>query len=134
MKRTTTRRIVMIAAGPATLAGLLLTTGTAFASTGPAGNGQAGHVTGGRAASYTDPVFGPVRCNETQHPAFDTVACQSATGAPLTGVVGGQAGSVGWNSDFGAVTIHPVTGTLTYTVSPDGLSYTGQATYPALAG
>jgi hypothetical protein len=129
MRSTTTRRLALLAAGPAAAAALLLTTGTAFAATGPAGgNGQTGHLTGGKAATYTDPVFGPVRCNETQHAKFDTVACQSTTGAPLTGVAGGQAGSIGWNSDF-AGSGQP-TGTLVYTVSPDGLGYTGQATYP----
>jgi hypothetical protein len=130
MKRTTTRRLVLIAAGPAALAGLLLTSGTAFASTGPAGNGQTGHLTGKSAVSYTDPWFGPVRCNETQHPTFDTVSCQSTTGAPVTNASPGQVISFPgqWNSDFAG---GPAGGSITVTVNADGMGYTGQATYPA---
>lgn len=115
-----------VLASSALAAGILATAGAASASTGP--NGNQASLTGNGAAVYTDPLFGPVQCNETQHAKFDTVACQSTTGAPLTGVAGGQAGSIGWNSDF-AGSGQP-TGTLVYTVSPDGLGYTGQATYP----
>ena len=97
--------------------------GMASASTGPS-NGQAGQLTGQHAATYNDAVFGPVRCNETQHPKFDTVSCQSTSGLPLTGVTAGQVGSVGWLSDFNGTF-----GTLSFTVSADGLSYTAHAAY-----
>src|SRR2546430_6993974 len=95
--------------------------GAASASIGPASNGQVGQVTGHNAANYQDPVFGHVQCNETQHPAFDTVSCKFVDGQLLPA---GQTGSVGWNSDFGNKSIHSgVTGTLTYTVNPDGAGY-----------
>ena len=43
----------------------------------------------------------------------------------------GQTGlTVGWNSDFQGNT-RAGTGILTYSVSPDGLTITGIATYPA---
>ena len=107
----------------------------ASASTGPSSNGQAGQLTGNRATSYADPFFGPVQCNETQHAAFDTVSCKSTTGAPLANVSPGQIGSVGWNSDWtgnpALLPSHAATGALAFTVSADGLSYAGQATYPA---
>jgi len=125
-------RIAALVAGPIMVLGIgAATAAPAFASTGPSTNGQVGQMTGNtRAASYTDPVFGGVKCNETQHPAFDTVSCKSTTGSPLTNVAPNATGQVGWNSDFaGNTRINP--GTLTYTVSPDGLSYTGQATYPS---
>jgi hypothetical protein len=111
------------------VAGVVGMSAPAFASAGPDTNGQTAQQTGSNnAATYTDPVFGPVKCNETQHPKFDTVACKSTSGSPLTGVSPGQIGTVGWNSDF-ANSGHN-TCVLAYTVSLDGLSYTGQATYP----
>jgi hypothetical protein len=131
-----------IAAAPVALAAALLGTAgqtaaaaapavlTASVSTAPGSNGQAGQLTGNHATSYTDPVFGPVQCNETQHAKFDTVECQSTTGLPLTNVAPNQAGTVGWNSDFGTNSMRHATGVLAYTVSADGMSYTGQATYP----
>jgi len=125
------RKIILAgAAAAATTLAVLGGAGMASASTGPS-NGQAGQLTGNRAASYADPFFGLVQCNETQHPAFDTVSCKSTSGLPLANVAPGQVGSVGWNSDFGGKTLpgHQVTGTLSFTVSDDGLSYTGQAVY-----
>lgn len=125
------RTVLAAAAVPAALAAsLLATAGAASASTGPAGNGQTSHMTGNKATSYTDPYFGDVQCNETSHPAFDTVSCKSVTGLPLASVTPGQAGSVGWNSDFAGNT-RPGTGSLAFTVSLDGMSYSGHATYPA---
>ena len=127
------RIIITAAAAAAVLGGGLAATAPAMASTGPS-NGQACQLTGNKATSYADPVFGGVQCNETQHAAFDTVSCKSTTGLPLTNVSPGQVGSVGWNSDWtgnpALLPSHAATGTLSYTVSADGLSYTGQATYP----
>jgi hypothetical protein len=122
-------RIAALVAGPIMVLGIgAAAAAPAFASTGPS-NGQSAQQTGNtRAATYPDPFFGGVKCNETQHPAFDTVACKSTTGSPLTNVAPGAIGSVGWNSDF--LGSGHTTGVLTYTVSADGLSYTGQATYP----
>lgn len=95
----------------------------AFAGTGP--NGDQASQTGNGAATYTDPVFGPVQCNETEHAKFDTVECQF-TGGQVFAPNGIQ--TVGWNSDF-AGSGHS-TGVLTYTIKPDGTGYTGKATYP----
>lgn len=72
-------------------------------------------------------MFGPVQCNETQHPTFDTASCKFTAGQTMTP---NQTGSVGWNSDFGATSTHASAGTLTYTINPDGTGYTGQAAYP----
>jgi hypothetical protein len=124
--------ILAAAAAPAALAAILLgTTGTAFASTGPASNGQVGQMTGNNVKPYNDPVFGWVKVNETEHPKFDTVSAKFTDGQTATslGMWPGETGTVGWNSDFTNPT-HPGTGTLTYTINADGLGYTGQATYP----
>ncbi|HEY2128925.1 MAG TPA: hypothetical protein VGH77_17230 [Streptosporangiaceae bacterium] len=131
------RIIITAVAAAAVLGGGLATTASAMASTGP--NGQTGQLTGSsRAAAYTDPFFGPVQCNETQHAQFDTVSCKGVvldangnavkgSSASLANVTPGEISSVGWNSDFGD---RAATGVLSFTVSADGLSYTGQATYP----
>jgi hypothetical protein len=146
------RTILAAAAAPAALATILLgTSGTAFASTGTASNGQAGHMTGNQAISYQDPVFGGVQCNENQHPAFDNVTCKFISD-PTKGLISnaqnftvGQTGQVGWVSDFSAnpstpgpntpSSIRSNQGTLTYTITgPVGgpaTGYTGQVTYPA---
>ena len=135
------RTILAAAAAPAAIAAALLGTAapaahaaTLTASVGsPASNGQAGQMTGNRAAVYTDGVFGPVQCNETQHPKFDTVSCKFTAGQLQTP---GTTGTVGWNTDFTTtnegVTLpsHVNTGVLAYTVNADGSGYTGQATYP----
>ena len=119
------RIIITAAAAAAVLGGGLATTASAMASTGPS-NGQSGQQTGhNNAAKYADPVFGPVQCNETQHPQFDTVSCKFTAGQLLTA---GSTGTVGWNSDF--TSSGHTTGVLTYTINPDGSGYTGQATYP----
>ena len=90
------------------------------------------------AITYQDAVFGLVQVNETQHPNFDTISAKFVDGqtAASLGMQPGQTGTVGWNSDFGTnqsstKSVHPLTGTLTYTINADGLGYTGQATYPA---
>jgi hypothetical protein len=83
--------------------------------------GQGKAMGSGGADTYTDPVFGQVTCNETQHPQFDTVSCTMAT--PLSNAAG-SSGTVGWYSDFNGKL-----GTFTYTVSADGSSYSGKATY-----
>jgi hypothetical protein len=133
------RTILKAAAVPAIIAGGLLATSAGSAAhaatlTGsPASNGQVGHMTGNNATFYQDGTFGPVSCNETQHKAFDTVSCKSTTGLPLTNLTAGEVNSIGWNSDFGTASIHPATGALAFTVSPDGMSYAGQATYPPAA-
>jgi hypothetical protein len=139
--------IIKVAAAPAILAaGLLGSSAAAFASTGPVpgtttpnGNSNITQMTGKNGIDYTDPVFGAVHCDEVHHAAkgsaadFDSVTCKSTTGLPLTNVAAGQQGYVnGWNSDFPAGrTFDLNTGTITINVSPDGLSYTGIATYPA---
>lgn len=97
---------------------------SAFAGTpGSDTNGQTSKMTGKNGASrYLDGVFGQTTCNETQHPQFDTVSCKLDT--PNLGLAG-VSSTVGWISDFD----HTTYGTFTYTVSADGLSYTGHATY-----
>jgi hypothetical protein len=144
------RTILKAAAVPGIMAAALLgTSAAAFASTGPVSNGQAGHMTGNKAISYQDPVFGGVQCNEVQHPAFDNVTCKFVSD-PAKGLTSnasmfyvGQPGQVGWVSDFSAnpatpgpdpnVAIH-TSGTLTYTITGDPTTgqvtgYTGQVTY-----
>jgi hypothetical protein len=111
------------------LASLAVVSGIAHAGTPGSSNGQSLKMTGlgkqasqGGAAGYNDPFFGPnTRCNETQHPTFDTVSCTLAT--PNLSLAG-TSGTVGWYSDFNGNL-----GTFTYTVSADGLSYSGKATY-----
>jgi hypothetical protein len=140
------RIILASAAAPAAIAISLIGASAASASTGPVAgttqpNGTASIVqmTGKNGVSYTDPVFGPVHCDEVHHyanvktlaPDFDSVTCQSTTGLPLPGVTPGQVETVGWNSDFSTRNWGEVnTGSITLTVSADGLSYTGIATYP----
>jgi hypothetical protein len=128
-----------IATGVMTLGAIGALAVPAFAATPqpgttPNGNPPISKLTGGNAAPYTDPFFGPVICNEVHHANaksaqnFDSVNCASTTGSPLTNVYPGEVSSVGWNSDFAGST-NP-TGTLNFTVSADGLSYAGIATYP----
>jgi hypothetical protein len=114
------KKLIILAAMTASFA---MVAGIANAGTpGSQSNGQTDKMTGhNNAASYTDGFFGPVTCNETQHPQFDTVSCRMATpNAALAGV----SSTVGWLSDFNGKY-----GTLTYTVSADGSSYTAHATY-----
>lgn len=93
----------------------------ALASTGP-NNAVSQKITGKNAVSYADGYFGDsVTCNETKHSKFDTVGCQITN--PY--LQPGSTGTVGWYSDFGTGQL----GTLTYTVSDDGLSYSGTAAY-----
>jgi hypothetical protein len=96
--------------------------GAAFAGTPGSNNGQTSKMTGKAAASYSDAVFGDVTCNETQHPKFDTVSCAFAS--PRLDIAG-QAGTVGWYSDFNNSKLS----TMTYAVNIDGSGYTGQANY-----
>lgn len=138
------RIILASAAAPAAIAISLIGANAASASTGPVAgttqpNGTASIVqmTGKNGVSYTDPVFGPVHCDEVHHYAksgaadFDSVTCKSTTGLPLTNATPGQTETVGWNSDFSTRNWGDVnTGSITLTVSDDGLSYTGIATYP----
>ena len=133
------RTILAAAAAPAALAAALLGTAVAPAAhasalTAGPGNGTvsaSNTLTGNKsdAQSYNDPVFGPVKVNETQHPAFDTVSAKFTGGQTMTP---NQPGQVGWNSDFGSAALrgHTQTGLLTYTINADGTGYTGQVTYP----
>jgi len=99
--------------------------GAASASTGQS-NGQTAKLTGNNgAAVYVDGVFGPVKCNETQHPKFDTVSCRFTAGQTQTPGTSGT--FTNWYSDFND---RANSGTLTYTINADGTGYTGQATYP----
>ena len=145
------RTILKAAAVPGVLAAALLgSSAAAFASTGPVSNGQAGHMTGNKAISYQDPVFGGVQCNEVQHPAFDNVTCKFVSPASSGWTVNpynlqtGANGQLQWNSDFGANALQPQPGspqfsshtnpgTLTWTATgPAGgtaTGYTGQVTY-----
>ena len=85
-------------------------------------NGVSDRLTGNGAASYIDPVFGPVICNETQHRKFDTVSCRLVTSNPA---LAGTSATVGWNSDFTGGGF----GSFTYTFDADGAGYSGKATY-----
>ena len=126
-------RIAALVAGPIMVLGIgAATAAPAFASTGTGSNGSSANQTGkAGAAKYTDPVFGLVQCNETQHPQFDNVTCKFMAGQVQTPNAAGQ---VGWNSDWlgtsGLLPGHANTGTLTYTINADGTGYSGQATYP----
>jgi hypothetical protein len=104
-----------------TAASLVVLGGIAIAATPGTSNGVTAKLVGQGAASYTDAVFGDVTCNETQHPKFDTVSCRIANPNPS---LAGTSGTVGWLSDFNGTF-----GTLTYSVSADGMHYTGKATY-----
>lgn len=92
----------------------------ASASTGGNDNGVTDKATGKNAFAYVD-AWGPVSCNETKHPKFETVSCNLATPSPD---LAGTTITVGWNSDFGGRT-----GTITLTFSADGSNYSGLATY-----
>ena len=93
----------------------------AFAGTPGSNNGLTDRNTGKNAASYSDPYFGgTATCNETQHAKFDTVSCNLSEPTALAGT----SGTVAWISDFNGNY-----GLFTYTVSADGLNYTGKATY-----
>ena len=110
--------ILGVVAGALVVAGGLASAGTP----GSHGNGVTARLTGQGAASYLDVIFGPTTCNETQHPKFDTVSCRLST--PNLALAG-TTGTVGWFSDFD----HSIIGTFTYTMSGDGRTYTGKATY-----
>jgi hypothetical protein len=142
------RTILAAAAAPLAIGGVLLASaGAASASTGPVpgtttpnGNSTITQMNGKNGIDYADAVFGPVHVDEVHHaakngqPDFDSVTVRSTTGLPLTNVGPGQVGDVGWNSDFHYSLGAPFdvnTGNLHYTVSLDGMSYTGIATYPA---
>lgn len=106
----------------AAVAAFAVAPGVALAGTPGSSNGVTQKMTGKAAASYSDAVFGDTTCNETQHPKFDTVSCTlSSANVGLAGT----SGTVGWYSDFDNSKL----GTFAYTVSADGLSYYGQATY-----
>jgi hypothetical protein len=125
----------------ATVAALVVPATAAFASTPSGGTTPGGStilkLTGSNAVSYNDPFFGPVICNEVHHSNvksaqnFDSVSCSSTTGSPLTSVTPGEVSSVGWISDFSNANYPIPQGTLNFTVSADGMSYTAIGTYPA---
>ena len=138
------RTILAAAAAPAALAAALLgTTGTTAAHAAthapassttivqqPTGNGkgnQGNGVIAKQTFSYTDD-FGPMRYNETQHPAFDTVSGTFTGGQTMTP---GTIGSTAWISDFTSGPHAGQLGTMVYTVNASGTGFDGQATYPA---
>lgn len=85
-------------------------------------NGVSDRLTGNDAATYYDPYFGDnVTCNETQHRKFDTVSCTLTDARPD---LAGTTGTIGWYSDFDGEY-----GSLTFTFSEDGATYSGKATY-----
>jgi hypothetical protein len=98
-------------------------------STGASGNGTAvGHI----AASYVDPLYGPVSCTGVNQvkkgkPTVENFTCTSTSGSPLTNLTPG--GTVvapwGWYSDYNGAFTTNISGT----VSADGMSYTAVATY-----
>jgi len=89
--------------------------------------------------TYTDSVMGPVSCagvhkdgaNTGAAYGTDTWTCTSTTGLPLTGVIPGQTLDIGWNSDYYNMKSVNPSGTVTahLTISADGLSETGTASY-----
>lgn len=91
-----------------------------------ASNGQTQKMTG-NTAGYTDGTWGVVNSiNETEHPQFDTVTLHLASAWNP-----GTSGTIGWNSDF-KVSGRSGTGTFAYTVSADGKTISGIATYPTI--
>ncbi len=130
------KKIIYTGLGAAALlAGTVAMAAPAMASAGPSGsNAQQGQLTGKGAISYPDGYFGTTdQCNETQHPAFDTVSCKFIDGTSRPDLAG-VSGTVGWNSDWlgnpALLPSHSNVGVLTYTINADGTGYTGQATYP----
>jgi hypothetical protein len=112
------KKVVILAVAAAVAIG----SGIAIAGTpGSQSNGVTAKLVGQGAAKYTDVFFGDTTCNETQHPKFDTVSCRFST--PNLALAG-TSGAIGWDSDFNGTY-----GTFTYTVSADGTSYSGKATY-----
>jgi hypothetical protein len=128
------RKLIYSAAAAAALLAPVAAATAASASTGPSTNSGLTKMVGQHPAAYQDPFFGGVSCTEVDHSKnvatpFDSINCSSTTGLPLTNVTPGQIGSVGWNSDFASGPSAGLTGTLNFTVSADGMSYTGIATY-----
>jgi hypothetical protein len=112
------KKVIFLAAVTASFA---IAGGIAIAGTPGSSNGQTAKLVGQGAASYADPIFGDVTCNETQHPKFDTVSCRIANPNPA---LAGTSSTNAWLSDFNGAL-----GTITYSVSADGTSYSGKATY-----
>lgn len=122
----------------------------ASANAGPGGltndigssQGGANMTTTQYQTSYTD-MLGPVSCSgvhqtgkNTSALGQDSFTCTSTTGAPLLNpgllalVASDPAGGYDFTSDFYALEGQTVLAkTFTYTLSPDGLSYTAVATY-----
>ncbi len=94
-----------------------------FAGTPGSDNGMTARLTGNTSADYTDGLYGPVSCNETQHRKFDTVQCTFANARPD---LAGQTLTNGWYSDFN----NSIFGSITYTVNLDGTGFSGKAIYP----
>lgn len=94
-------------------------------------------------STYTDPLFGPVSCSgvhqvgkNTSALGQDSFTCSSTTGAPITNpdvlatIAANPGGGYWWQSDFYVLQGESVRAvTFTYTLSPDGLSYSVVATY-----
>lgn len=113
---------VVLAVGTLTFGVTSVTGGTAAAF---ASNGQSQklHQIVYSSGYWGGGVFLTTSCNETSHPTFDTVGCSILNGPDVSQE--GQTFTIGWNSDFTGNL-----GSLTYTVSLDGLSLSGIATYP----
>jgi hypothetical protein len=118
---------IAMAATPSTT--LVATTGNSNVG-GAKGNGMAvSHYT----ATYNDPVFGAVSCtgiNQVKNGKMqDQFTCTSTQGGLLGGYQPGQVINWGpntWISDFDGTSYDK---TFTSTISADGMSYTGVATY-----
>jgi len=91
-------------------------------------------------ASYVDPIMGPVACAGVHQTGKsysaqgqDSFTCTSTTGSPLTNVYPGEVlttADFGWFSDYYMLLGQAVLATnFTLTVSADGLSETGVASY-----
>jgi hypothetical protein len=131
----------VMAAGPS-FASTPSSGATVISTNSPSATAGKGTQTIQYKTTYTDPVMGPVTCagvhqvnKNTSANGQDSFTCTSTSGHPLTIVTAGQPlPNFGWISDYFSGQTPSSTvyaSSLTGTVSPDGMSYTAVATYPA---